>query len=211
MYSVVMMMALSGGTEVADFGRRGSCSGGCNGGYAGCYGGYGGCNGGYGGCYGSCYGGGYGGCCGGGYRGCYGCSGYGGCYGGCCGGFNMMYGTCHGPAMPGMTPPSGSREKIPTPPVPPSKTSLDNTATILVTLPSEATLAFDGHVTTQTAQTRLFISPPLRPGWKYQYVLRAEMVRAGAPVVVTRTVTVRANEETRVSLDFDSAEVAARR
>src|SRR5262245_5683825 len=45
MYSVVLMMAISGGSEVPDLGRHGG--GGCyGGGYGGCYGG------GWGGCYG---------------------------------------------------------------------------------------------------------------------------------------------------------------
>jgi uncharacterized protein (TIGR03000 family) len=117
MYSVVLMMALSGSADVPAFGHRGGCcGGGCYGGYAscsgGCYGGGYGCSGschggrafrhrghgchgcsggGYGCCgsYGGCYGGGcYGGCYGGGYGGCYG-GGYGGCYGG-------GYGGCYG-------------------------------------------------------------------------------------------------------------------
>jgi len=83
MYSMVLMVAMTGGAEVPDWGRHG-CYGG---GYGGCYGGWAGCYGGgyygYGGCYG--YAGWGGGCWGGGY-GCYG-SGYGcwgsgyGCYG----------------------------------------------------------------------------------------------------------------------------------
>ncbi len=115
MYSVVLMMALSGGTETPDFGHRRSC---CSGGYGGCYsscysscsggrghghrrrghgchgGGY--CSGGYGGCYGGGYcSGGYGGCYGGGYGGCYG-GGFGGCYGGGYGGCNGGFGGCYG-------------------------------------------------------------------------------------------------------------------
>jgi uncharacterized protein (TIGR03000 family) len=70
MYSMVLMAALTTGTDMPDA-RRGGRGGGC----CGCYGGggmgYGGCYGGYGGGYGGCYGG-----YGGGYGGCYG--GYGG-------------------------------------------------------------------------------------------------------------------------------------
>jgi len=111
MYSVVLMMALTGSGDVPAFGHRHGCDGcyggGCYGGA--CYGGgcYGGCHGYYGGCHG-CYGG---GCNGGGHRlfghrrgGCHGCYGggcYGGCYGyssgccGCCGG-GVVYGGCYG-------------------------------------------------------------------------------------------------------------------
>jgi uncharacterized protein (TIGR03000 family) len=101
MYSVVLMMALSGGADapamsnapaepVARYGDHGHKQYRCGGCYGGCYGGwgYGGCGGGGGyGCYGG-YRGGYGGCYGGGYYGgCYGGASYGGCYGGCYGSY----------------------------------------------------------------------------------------------------------------------------
>jgi uncharacterized protein (TIGR03000 family) len=70
MYSVVLMMAMTSGAEVPDFGRRGGCYGCWGGCYGGCYGCWGGCYGGCWGCYGGCYG------C---YGGCYGC--YGGGWG----------------------------------------------------------------------------------------------------------------------------------
>lgn len=111
MYSVVLMMALTGGGDVPALGH--GCSGGCYGCYGGGYGscsggGHHGCRGGghhrskgccggsYGGCYGSCYGGCYGGgysCSGGGHKHRRGHSCCGGCYGGCYGG---GYGGCYG-------------------------------------------------------------------------------------------------------------------
>jgi uncharacterized protein (TIGR03000 family) len=138
MYSVVLMMALSGGAEVPDFGhRRGhGCDGGCSGsvgcsGYVGygctgggshggrrhghghrnrCHGG-GGCHGG-GYCSGGCYGGGfaYGGCYGGGF-GCAG-GGYGGCYGG---GFAapVGYGGCAGGMIVAPPYPGGGVKPMP--------------------------------------------------------------------------------------------------
>jgi len=103
MYSMVLMAALTTGTDMPDIGHRrgGGCGGGCYGGmgYGGCYGGgyarsgcYGG--GGWGGCYGGGYGGGWGGCYGGGYArsGCYGGGmGWGGGYGG-----GSTWGGCYG-------------------------------------------------------------------------------------------------------------------
>jgi uncharacterized protein (TIGR03000 family) len=68
MYSVVLLMAVTVGSESADFGRRGGCHG--------CWG----CKG----CSGCC---GYSSCCGG----CSGCCGYSSCCGGCCG---VTYGCC---------------------------------------------------------------------------------------------------------------------
>jgi len=97
MYSVVLLMAVTAGSESPDFGRRRGGDAGCYGSVAascGCYGSaptgcYGGCYGGYGG---GCYGASYGGCYGVSYGGCYG-GGYGGGYGGCSG---VSYGGCYG-------------------------------------------------------------------------------------------------------------------
>jgi uncharacterized protein (TIGR03000 family) len=98
MYSMILMVALTGSTDTIDaHGRRG---GGCyGGGYAGCYGGYGygGCNGGYG--YGGCYGSTFGAGCSGWLASCSGYgSGYGGCWGsyGCYGGGYGCNGGGHG-------------------------------------------------------------------------------------------------------------------
>jgi uncharacterized protein (TIGR03000 family) len=203
MYSVVMMMALSGGAEVTDFGRQGGYYGGSGTGCFGCYGGSAGYGTGCFGCYGGngyagCYGGRSGGCCGGGY----------GCYGGWCGGVANGMSGGYVPAAPAMPPPASRPEKIPVPPRPGA--ALDNRATIVVTLPADAKLTFDGKLTASTSNTRWFVTPPLRAGLKYQYVLRAEIVRDGVPGVVERTVLVRPNEESRVSLDFANGDFALR-
>ena len=110
MYSVVLLVALTGGTDTPAFGKGCSgCSGcyGCCGGWSSCYGcsGCSGCSGCWGSCSGSCHGRGHKGhksckggglfskmghkhgCCGG----CHGC--HGGCYGSCNGG---CYGSCNG-------------------------------------------------------------------------------------------------------------------
>jgi uncharacterized protein (TIGR03000 family) len=107
--------------------------------------------------------------------------------------------------MPGT--PSRPAEKVP---VAPQKTATDNRASIQVTLPADAKLTFDGQPTSSTSGTRWFVSPPLQQGWDYQYQLRAEIVRNGVPQMVNRTVIVRANEETRVSMDFSNTDVARR-
>jgi uncharacterized protein (TIGR03000 family) len=143
MYSLVLMMALSGGVEApAGHHDCGGCYG-CCGGYScggGCYGCCGGsCHGGHGhhGCHGghsmfghhhhdSCCGccGGYSSCCGssccGGYYGCCGgysgcCGGYYGCNGGYCGGWSAYTG-CNG-CYGGMAAPTAPvTPPAPTPP-----------------------------------------------------------------------------------------------
>src|SRR5437762_1628993 len=141
MYSVVLMMALSGSADLPAFHRHGcdGCAGACHGG--GCHGGRG-CHGGLFARHG-CHGG----------RGCHGCNG-GGCHGGyaCHGGCNggVEYapeyrpGTEYRPA-PGTTPAPG---KAPEPVKPPKATGDKSTelpapASIIVSLPADARLTVD--------------------------------------------------------------------
>jgi uncharacterized protein (TIGR03000 family) len=81
-------------------------------------------------------------------------------------------------------------------------------ATLIVTLPADATLAVDGYVSQSKAGTRSFLSPPLERGQDYHYTLKAELRRGDEPVTVSREVTVRAGRETRVTLEFPAASVA---
>jgi len=236
MYSVVLMMALGTSGEVTDFGRRGCCGccGGCYSSCCGCYGGYSSCCGCYGGysygccgCYGGyssccgCYGG-YSSCCGcyGGYSyGCGGCSSYGcgscgysyGCGGasyGCCGsscgysgcGYTTGYGT---PVI--ITPAVPTAE-----PAKPVGAVNSNAAKIVVNLPTDAKLYFDGAATKATSNRREFVSPPLQAGMEYHYTLKAEVVRDGKTETQTETVTVRAGSQAQINLTFPTAAVAAK-
>jgi len=192
-------------------GCYGSCSG-CNGGCSGsCHGGHGfcgglfhkshGCNG---GCYGSCHGGCYGSC----YGSCNG----GGCYGGgCYGGGGMMQpgmgGVPAGQPVPVM-PRTGGTEKKEGAAPPPEEVSL-NQAKLLVSLPADAKLFIDGNATVSTSSQRSFVSPTLEQGKDYHYTLRAEVVRNGQPVSVTRDVTVRAGEVVQASFQFPTVDAVA--
>ena len=209
MYSVVLMMALTGGAEAPEFGGRcGGCSGchGCNGCSGGCHGCRGGkhsrchgCSGCNGGCHG-CHGGRKHGRC----HGCNGCSGYSsccgsvsyGCNGGCAGG-------CGGGTVVTPVTPSGAPKKMP------AQAAIDNKARIVVTLPADARLSVDGTVTSSTSERRVLLTPVLEQG-DYTYTLQAEIVRDGETVSQSRTVTVRANETTEMSFDFATQSVASR-
>ncbi|GIW81103.1 MAG: hypothetical protein KatS3mg105_2910 [Gemmatales bacterium] len=189
MYSVVMMMALTGAAETPDgiFLRRG-CS---------CYS-----------CYScsSCY-------CSGRRRifgrrwcrGCYSCHGCWGCHGchGCCSschGCHACYG-CHGCcAAPAKSEPAKPKEKA----------GSTAPATIVVQLPADAKLYIGGDETRSTSSVRSFISPPIKRGKDYYYTLEGRLVRNGQVLSVKRDVVVRAGEESRVSLDFAQAIVAQR-
>ncbi len=232
MYSVVLMMAISGSAEAPDHGlRRHGCDGGCYGAAVancGCYGGgrhglfggrrHGGCYGGGcygGGCYGGCYGGGVVvcGCYGGGYGGCYGGGMIvGGCYGGCYGGAPAV-GAPAGPAgkppedVKKMPKPEGAEKK------PDGGTSLAPTtapATLVVSLPADAKLTIDDNATTSTGARRMFVTPSLKLGGEYHYTLKAETLRNGKANVIEQVVTVRPGQLTQVTLEQPSTSVAAR-
>jgi uncharacterized protein (TIGR03000 family) len=203
MYSVVLMMALSGSADAPEFllGGRGcnGCQGcnGCRGGRChGCQGSRGGCHG----CRGSrgCHG-----CRG--SRGCHGCNGgyvgcHGGCYGGCYGGAG-----CAGCAGTIVVPTDKKTKKMP-----PAGTQSEVPATILVSLPADARLTIDGNPTTSTSSERTFVSPALPQGQQFQYTLRAEIIRDGRTIAETQQINVRAGEETRVGFNFSSTGVASR-
>jgi uncharacterized protein (TIGR03000 family) len=176
MYSVVLMMAMTTGTETLDCHNRGGCSG-CSG-YAsgGCFGGHRGhgCHGGGYGC--SSYGG-YG-CTGG-----YGCSSYGGY--GCTGGAIYMT-------------PGTKKEELKVMPKP--EAFAPAPAKIIVSLPADAKLTIDGVATTSTSEQRVFESPILTPNRDFHYTLRAEVLRDGKPVSVEQVIQVRAGKESYVTM-----------
>ena len=206
---------------------RHGCRGGGGWSCCGCYGGgyYGGC---YGRGWGGCYGGGYGGC----WGGCYG-GGYAAPYGGApyVGGAPMGVGAPAGAGAPpaiGAPPAGGGAQPMPKPPVGGGEKGGEKKdsekkdsekkekeevggpapATLIVTLPADARLTIDGYTARSSAGTRTFVSPPLGRGQDYHYTLKAELRRGDEPVTVSKDVTVRAGQETRVRLDFTNTSVA---
>ncbi len=184
MYAVVLMMAMATGSDSVAWHRGGGCHGcyGCYG-YAGCYGGYG--------CYGrhGCFG-----CYGGGFRhharhGCWGCYGGYSCFG-CFGGYG-----CWGPMVAysgrvALEEPGGMSVAAAVP------------ATIIVDLPADASLTFDGAPTTSTSAQRVFSSPNLPAGETFFYTLKGEIIRNGEKIVAEKRIAVRAGEETRIKMEF---------
>jgi uncharacterized protein (TIGR03000 family) len=102
-------------------------------------------------------------------------------------------------------------------PLPPKKkekekeaAELPGRATLVVELPADARLLIDDRPTSSTSPTRVFQSPPvLEPGKEYTYTLKAEVVREGEVLSVTREVTVRANETTQIRLQLPVAATAS--
>jgi uncharacterized protein (TIGR03000 family) len=107
---------------------------------------------------------------------------------------------------PGGTPAPGNRPDNPGAGAnPPPQVRNATTATLIVSMPADARLTIDDTLTRSTSAVRTFVSPPLEPGREYEYNLKAEAMRDGQPQVVTKRVTVRPGEETRVTLDFTGA------
>ncbi len=83
-----------------------------------------------------------------------------------------------------------------------------NTAKLYVTLPADAKLTVDGEQTVSTSASRVFESPTLTPGETYYYVLKATVVRDGKTETVTKEVTVRAGEDTRINIEIPEVSAA---
>ncbi len=71
-------------------------------------------------------------------------------------------------------------------------------ATILVSLPANATLTVDGNPTTSTSASRTLITPALEVGSAFVYTLRAELDGQ----VITQTVQVRGGETLQAQFSF---------
>jgi len=76
----------------------------------------------------------------------------------------------------------------------------DNTAHVTVSVPADAEVWFDGTETTTTGSTREFQSPPLTPGSRYTYEVRARWNENGHEVTQTQQVAVTAGAH--VHVDF---------
>jgi uncharacterized protein (TIGR03000 family) len=219
--------SLGHGCNGCNGGKHSFFSHGCNGCNGGCYGCNGGkhsffshgCNGCNGGCYGC-----NGGCFGGkhhGHRnnGCCGCYGYGyGCCGanvGCCGCVGAV-GGCYGGAVVAPAPivtPAPAPAPAPAPKPTPKKTSIDNAApaTLVVNVPADARLTIDGEVTASTSTRRVFVSPVLNAGRDYHYTVKAEFVKDGKQITVSKEVAVQAGSQTSVTLNADNLSSVASR
>jgi len=72
--------------------------------------------------------------------------------------------------------------------------------TVVVTLPPDAQLAFDGHVTSSLGSQRRFISPPVSIGPIFGYELKAEVRRDGKVITLVKNIEVRAGDVVEVNL-----------
>ena len=213
MSAVLAAGALALAAAPAEAGRGGGGGGGGRGGGGGGRGGYGGGRGGYGG-YGG-YGRGYGG-----YGRGYGGYGYGFGVGlgyGLAAGYAPYYGyggyaAGYVPYYAGMRsayfPPS--TDVVPVDPVPAvpndaqPQPATDNKAHLMLIVPEDAEVWFQGQKTTRTGAEREFVSPELAPGKTFTYTVRVRYTKDGKVVDDTRSISVKAND--KWSVDFTRPE-----
>jgi uncharacterized protein (TIGR03000 family) len=75
----------------------------------------------------------------------------------------------------------------------------DNAVLIAVRVPDNAVIWFDGDKTTQTGTLREFITPPLEPGQRYTYEIKAQWVENGQEVFRTRKMDIYAGDRLMVN------------
>ena len=211
MYSVVLMAAMTAGTNAPDFWLHKGGKGwhGAHGCAATCYGnGYSpyGCAGCAGwsagvGCYGGWYGSGWGAGLAPGMTGNYECWGGHGCYG------SSGYMGCAGYQSAVSSP-----ETIPAPRVDTATSSrAPDRARLTVELPRDAKLYIDGQLMKSSAEQRTFNTPRLDRRQTYYYEVKAEAVRDGKPVTESKRVLVRAGEDVKVAFaKLEEPSVAAK-
>src|SRR5262249_55929791 len=83
-------------------------------------------------------------------------------------------------------------------------------ATLVVSLPADAKLTIDGNATRSTTATRTFVTPALEKGMEFSYTLKAEVVREGQTFTAIKNVTVKAGEESKVSIEIPVTSVVAK-
>jgi len=84
-------------------------------------------------------------------------------------------------------------------------------AQIVVTLPADARLTIADEGTKSAGPRRAFDSPPLQRNRSYSYTVKAEFVRDGKTVSVSKDVAVSAGKVSRVSFDDVSEQNVANR
>lgn len=73
-------------------------------------------------------------------------------------------------------------------------------AAVVVHVPPDAAIYFDGSPKRETGTRRTFYTPDLEPGWDYHYRIRAEVERGGQLYSEVRRVRVRAGSRTTLDL-----------
>jgi uncharacterized protein (TIGR03000 family) len=99
-----------------------------------------------------------------------------------------------------VTPPVVTNNPVPEEPsgISPASYTSANAALVEVRVPADADVWVMGDKTQQKGEDRLFTSPPLEPGHRYTYDVKASWMDHGNPVEVQRHISVQAGERTVV-------------
>jgi uncharacterized protein (TIGR03000 family) len=65
---------------------------------------------------------------------------------------------------------------------------------IIMSLPANAQITFDGAKTMQTGAIRAFVSPPVAPGRDFYYQVTAKWQQGGKEVTRTQRITIHAGD-----------------
>jgi uncharacterized protein (TIGR03000 family) len=115
-----------------------------------------------------------------------------------------------GKVVPNSTPQDGEVKEQPTPaPKPDAAPATGASASLNLSVPSDAKVVINDHVTKSTGEARRYVSRGLEPNMEYQFTIRAEVTRDGEKVERTKVVTVRANDSVDVNFDFQAPQVAS--
>ena len=115
------------------------------------------------------------------------------------------------PISPPLGTPSTSQPVLPdgggiVPPVP-SRTSLESmtgdSGLLTIWVPNEAKVTINGMLTKSTGSKRHFVSYGLRPGYSYEYKVKAEIVRDGEVLVEEQTISLKAGGQNGVAFGFN--------
>jgi uncharacterized protein (TIGR03000 family) len=79
--------------------------------------------------------------------------------------------------------------------------ALKGRAKIVVKLPADAKLYFDGQLMKTRSSRRVFSTPVLSGNQVYYYILRARVVRDGQTLTQTKRILVRAGGEVRANFE----------
>ncbi|MCI0456800.1 MAG: TIGR03000 domain-containing protein [Gemmataceae bacterium] len=85
----------------------------------------------------------------------------------------------------------------------------DRPAEILVYIPAPARLTIDGRETSQTGEQRRFVTPPLAPGRKFSYTLKATWTEGNRQIVRMAVARVEAGKETTIDLRHGSKDASS--
>jgi uncharacterized protein (TIGR03000 family) len=112
----------------------------------------------------------------------------------------------YGPRQPIISPPAGPLVGAPPGIAEPPVINLQPApASFEVQLPAEAILWIEGKRMTQTGESRRFVSPPLEPGQRYTYDLRAHWKEGDREITQSQTVDVTAGGQRLVRFPTPTA------